>query len=263
VPTVRNLHSALNPAVKSLNYLNNILAKIEANNAGVEEAVMLNAPIREEPNRLPACFRETLRNALAILLEAHSASLEFGWDQFRASVSLRELQLHGGTLNQLHWLAECGHVRLIANPTRGATALSISFPLEDSLNDTSRIVLLPEGVALAKWYFRNEKVGPPLSAPSVELKPRWDAALRTLWHGSHVVKRFRVPAVNQEIVLQVFEEEGWPRMIDDPIPQDHSRDRKVRLHDTIRRLNNQQHMQRLRFAGNGRGDGVCWEVDRT
>jgi branched-chain amino acid aminotransferase len=43
VPTVRNLHSALNPAIKSLNYLNNILAKIEANSAGCEEAVMLNA----------------------------------------------------------------------------------------------------------------------------------------------------------------------------------------------------------------------------
>ena len=43
VPTVRNLHSALNPAIKSLNYLNNILAKIEAINAGCEEAVMLNA----------------------------------------------------------------------------------------------------------------------------------------------------------------------------------------------------------------------------
>jgi branched-chain amino acid aminotransferase len=43
VPTVRNLHSALNPAIKSLNYLNNILAKIEANNAGCEEAVLLNA----------------------------------------------------------------------------------------------------------------------------------------------------------------------------------------------------------------------------
>jgi len=43
VPTVRNLHSALNPAIKSLNYLNNILAKIEANNSGCEEAVMLNA----------------------------------------------------------------------------------------------------------------------------------------------------------------------------------------------------------------------------
>jgi branched-chain amino acid aminotransferase len=43
VPTTRNLHSALNPAIKSLNYLNNILAKIEASNAGCEEAVMLNA----------------------------------------------------------------------------------------------------------------------------------------------------------------------------------------------------------------------------
>jgi branched-chain amino acid aminotransferase len=43
VPTVRNLHSALNPAIKSLNYLNNILAKIEANIAGCEEAIMLNA----------------------------------------------------------------------------------------------------------------------------------------------------------------------------------------------------------------------------
>ena len=43
VPTTRNLHSALNPAIKSLNYLNNILAKLEANQAGCEEAVMLNA----------------------------------------------------------------------------------------------------------------------------------------------------------------------------------------------------------------------------
>ncbi|HTA30095.1 MAG TPA: branched-chain-amino-acid transaminase [Candidatus Cybelea sp.] len=43
VATTRNLHSALNPAIKSLNYLNNVLAKIEAINAGREEAIMLNA----------------------------------------------------------------------------------------------------------------------------------------------------------------------------------------------------------------------------
>jgi len=43
VPTARNLHSALNPAIKSLNYLNNVMAKIEALNSGFEEAVMLNA----------------------------------------------------------------------------------------------------------------------------------------------------------------------------------------------------------------------------
>jgi branched-chain amino acid aminotransferase len=43
VPTTRSLHSALNPAIKSLNYLNNILAKIEAIQGGCEEAIMLNS----------------------------------------------------------------------------------------------------------------------------------------------------------------------------------------------------------------------------
>ncbi len=42
VPTVRNLPEALNPRLKSLNYLNNILAKIEANNSGFCEAIMLD-----------------------------------------------------------------------------------------------------------------------------------------------------------------------------------------------------------------------------
>jgi branched-chain amino acid aminotransferase len=41
--TIRNNPESVNPAIKSLNYLNNILAKIEAINAGVVEALMLNA----------------------------------------------------------------------------------------------------------------------------------------------------------------------------------------------------------------------------
>jgi branched-chain amino acid aminotransferase len=42
VPTRRILHESLNPAIKSLNYLNNILAKIEATNAGATEGLILN-----------------------------------------------------------------------------------------------------------------------------------------------------------------------------------------------------------------------------
>ena len=42
VATQRNIPEALNPQIKSLNYLNNILAKIEAVNAGYEEAIMLS-----------------------------------------------------------------------------------------------------------------------------------------------------------------------------------------------------------------------------
>ncbi|MBT9172471.1 MAG: Branched-chain-amino-acid aminotransferase [Syntrophomonadaceae bacterium] len=43
VATRRNVPDALDPKIKSLNYLNNVLVKIEANRAGVMEAVMLNA----------------------------------------------------------------------------------------------------------------------------------------------------------------------------------------------------------------------------
>jgi branched-chain amino acid aminotransferase len=39
---IRNHPNALSPRIKSLNYLNNILAKIEAIDAGVPEAVMMN-----------------------------------------------------------------------------------------------------------------------------------------------------------------------------------------------------------------------------
>src|SRR5262249_41738079 len=40
--TIRNHPNALNPRFKSLNYLNNILAKMEAIRAGCLEAIMLN-----------------------------------------------------------------------------------------------------------------------------------------------------------------------------------------------------------------------------
>lgn len=41
--TKRNLKEAIDPRIKSLNFLNNILAKIEAKNANAYEAIMLNA----------------------------------------------------------------------------------------------------------------------------------------------------------------------------------------------------------------------------
>ena len=41
--TIRNFSAALSPRIKSLNYLNNILAKIEGLQAGCVEALMLNA----------------------------------------------------------------------------------------------------------------------------------------------------------------------------------------------------------------------------
>ena len=77
-----------------------------------------------------------------------------------------------------------------------------------------------------------------------------------------IVKRFRVPARNQETILSVFEEEGWAEHIHDPLPVTHEIDAPTRLHDAINRLNRCQINPLLRFHGDGKGTGVFWELSQ-
>jgi hypothetical protein len=46
---------------------------------------------------------------------------------------------------------------------------------------------------------------------------RWDATQRDLRLGDTVVKCFRQRAPNQEAILAVFEEDGWPAWVDSPL----------------------------------------------
>lgn len=90
-------------------------------------------------------------------------------------------------------------------------------------------------------------------------RPCWDPHRRELRVGQLLVKRFRQLARNQELILSVFEEEGWPRRIDDPLPPARGLDRHQRLYDTLRRLNRNQVHPLLHFRGDGTGDGIAWE----
>lgn len=94
------------------------------------------------------------------------------------------------------------------------------------------------------------------------LGPRWDAKRRELRLARRLLKRFRVPAPNQEAILAAFQEEGWPNCIDDPLPPKGDLSPQRRLHDTIKALN-RKHRQRpplIRFLGNGTGKSVVWEL---
>jgi hypothetical protein len=95
--------------------------------------------------------------------------------------------------------------------------------------------------------------------PPQEMGPEWDGQRRTLHIGSQIVKRFRLPAANQEAVLSAFQEEGWPHRIDDPLQPCGDLSAKERLHFTIKRLNQHQRQRLIRFSGDGTGEGVCWE----
>ena len=72
------------------------------------------------------------------------------------------------------------------------------------------------------------------------------------------MKLFRQPAESQEIILAAFEEEGWPRRIDDPLPPVAGKDSVERLHQAVMGLNRGQIARLLEFRRDGTGEGVEW-----
>jgi hypothetical protein len=99
-----------------------------------------------------------------------------------------------------------------------------------------------------------------LTEPFAPLTPVWDPNLSRLSLGDWVVKEYRTPAPNQQLILSVFQEEGWPPRIDDPLPPVPDLDPKRRLHETIISLNRHQRNRILRFSGDGHALGVRWEA---
>lgn len=91
------------------------------------------------------------------------------------------------------------------------------------------------------------------------LVPTWDSERHELRVNGMLVKQFKWPALNQEMLLATFQEEGWPSRIDDPLPPQPEQDSKRRLSDTIKCLNRKQSHEILHFRGDGTGEGVVWE----
>jgi hypothetical protein len=92
------------------------------------------------------------------------------------------------------------------------------------------------------------------------LTPRYDGDAHSLAWGWHVLKSYRQPSANQEIILAAAEELGWAAWFDDPLPGRGKGIPKVRLHDTIKNLNRRQSPHLVRFKGNGTGECVGWEL---
>ena len=105
--------------------------------------------------------------------------------------------------------------------------------------------------------------GEPAEATDALARPFWCSDRKELRINGTIVKQFRVPSPNQMTVLAVFEEEGWPTRIDDPLPSSSEVAPKRRLQDTIKSLNRNQQNQLIRFRGDGSGEGVVWELHRT
>ena len=187
------------------------------------------------------------------------------------AVELSELQRGGLSRNALRWLVCEQYVHhgteLDAPSDGGRTFL---FDPSETLRFTedSCFILTAEGVSfvsrLLDGFPKREDAQPASENTEEKLTvlttPKWDCLRQELRLGDVVVKRFKVRAPNQERVLSAFEEEGWPPCIDDPLPRTAELDPKRRLHETINSLNRSQKHRLIRFMGNGKGEGVAWEL---
>ncbi len=231
--------------------------------------------------------------ALLALLEAHRYATDLQRPIWDFAVDWPQLAAAGLTANDLRWLLAKGYIELAdeighpglqmprrfrTSPTAALsrrtcvviTAAGISFADEDR-RGLSRFCecgrakwdcpLCPDGSRTGTN--RENRNGATASERRPPAIPHWDAAGRKLWFGKHLIKQFKVPAKNQELVLAAFDEEGWPPCIDDPLPPHDDIDPKIRLHDTIIRLNRSHKHLRIRFHGNGNGLAVHWMRTRS
>lgn len=95
--------------------------------------------------------------------------------------------------------------------------------------------------------------------PKRDEVPEWDEQRRALLFGGVELKRYRRPADNQIPIFQAFQEEGWPRKIDDPLPGSEHVTPKKRLSDTVAKINRGIRKHGLvRFELDGTGEGIIW-----
>jgi hypothetical protein len=202
-----------------------------------------------------------------LLLEASRSAVECRVDWWEFAVAISELEAAGLSHGHLRWLVRHGYAEHGCERTT-TRSKKRAFDRSVNLAFTPRtcFALTALGLTFVGSIVDEHAKVRLLTAPSaIEVRqanapPSWLQERRELWWGGYLVKRFRTPAGNQEALLTVFQEEGWPPRIDDPLPPIANRDAKVRLHDTIKALNRCQAHAVLRFHGDGTGQAVFWKV---
>ena len=105
--------------------------------------------------------------------------------------------------------------------------------------------------------FQAEAAAAPTTPPPTPTNvPVWDRETGKLTFNGRLCKQILnlAHAKNVCTLLNVFQEEGWPTRIDDPLPGALAK----RLGDTIASLNKK--LVGLRFFRDGTGKGIRWEI---
>jgi hypothetical protein len=222
------------------------------------------------------CFSPRVNAALGTLLEALEYSEDLGWNTWDFAVDLSSLRHLKLSKSELRWLVGKGLIDYAIEVTMpGDADRSFRRPIRPLFCKKTCFVLTSAGAEVARslaaksdlgimagdraTVFKTKLASVSTGVSPEPIVPKWDRDRQELRVSSIVVKRFKVPAANQEVVLATFEEDRWPARIDDPLPPRGEQSPKRRLQETIKSLNRCQKRSLIRFLGDGSGQGVCWE----
>jgi hypothetical protein len=188
------------------------------------------------------------------LVEAYNCAQSLGQDVWQFAVEIRCLREGGLTHTDLRWLLAQGWIaQALDNSRPGRRCRTLRHVANLSLTESACFVLTELG-----WQFSAGHVELASNGQLAQVRPNWDAVRRELCVGTIVIKGFKQPAPNQQIILDAFQEEGWPSLIDDPLPPHANQDAKARLHSTIDNLNRAHAHRVLHFHGGGNGQSMRW-----
>lgn len=202
---------------------------------------------------------------LEILLEAYDYACELQRTTWDFAVEIQYLRAANLSNSDLRWLVCKGYVEHSAEMSRTGQDERAFHPTGTlTFGKRTCFVLTEKGALFARQENDtarrcNEAPHSPDASKTSQQIPEWDKERQELRVGGLVVKQFKVPAPNQEVILAAFQEEDWPPRIDDPLPPHPDQDAKRRLHDTITTLNRHQKHRLIRFSGDGSGEGIRWE----
>ena len=208
--------------------------------------------------------------ALRILMRAAAYAEDVGGDPWQFAVELSELEAAGLTRTDLRWLLGKSFATQAQETTiPGDAARSFRVLAPTVRTPGTCLQLTPVGAARLRMLLdceaqtsitsqRAHRTSPSSAEPALDL-PEWVHSRRELRFRQTVVKRFRSPAPNQELLLIAFQEEGWPHQIDDPLIPTSDQAPKPRLTATVKSLNRKQLVPLLRFHVGGNGVQVSWE----
>ena len=210
----------------------------------------------------------SMKEGLESLLRAHICAQDANAERWDFALHVSTLHLCGMSVSDVRWLVAKQFAEHGRETSKYGMPHRTFRRMKGFLMDLATcVVLTPAGVDLAQAIVRRSTAGTEVrensnrSSSAVQI-PHWDSCRRELSVGGALIKRFRVPAQNQELILSAFQEEGWPHHIYDPLPTNRRIDTHVRLHDAINRLNGCQKSPLVRFHGNGAGNGISWELRR-